>query len=309
MSKKEERTFEPKGHLVSLFPSIPDVMDKNQMTLTHIQRLTCGSAIQNNKWATRGCPISLSPSQQQSLKARPEFFHAWFVGCKLIVAALCWCKENEFRNLPSVSSSPTVQMHQQWLPLAELGRGPVWCCQTCLTSPTWPERGQSLKQEKECIGLQWVGFSKDSYFKSFENHWLICVIVLSVFCLKPSWGFYLIFYTAHLYALLAALMLSKIAWWVIQALEPPHIPRQRLCHRLPSRNPSWFVLCSECACQRVALTIVPFIRDESLSYVWWLRLKPQNTQEDSEFKASWDYIVRLLLKGTREGRREKNVRL
>lgn len=112
MSKKDERAFEPKGHLISLFPSIKDVIDKNQMTLSHIQRLTWGSAIQNDKWATRSCPISLSPSQQQSLKARPEFFHAWFVGCKLIIASLRWCKENEFRNLPSTSSSPTAQMHQ-----------------------------------------------------------------------------------------------------------------------------------------------------------------------------------------------------
>lgn len=238
MSKKEKRAFEPKGHLISLFPSIPDVTDKNQMTLAHMQTFTCGSAIQNNKWATQGCPISLFPSQQQSLKARPEFFPAWFVGCKLIIAALCWCKENEFRNLPGTFSSPTTQMHQPWLSLAEPGTGPVWCCQTCLTSHTWPELGQSLKQEKECIGLQWVGFSKDSYFKSFENLWLICVIVLSVFCLKQSWGFYLIFYTAHLWAVLAALMLSKIAWWVTQALDPPHIPCQRLCHLLPSQNPS-----------------------------------------------------------------------
>lgn len=118
MSKKEEKAFKPKGHLISLFPSIPDVTDKNQMTLTRIQTFACGSAIQNNKWATRGCPISLFPSQQQSLKTRPEFFPVWFVGCKLIIDALCWCKENEFRSLSSTFSSPTTQMHPPWLPLA-----------------------------------------------------------------------------------------------------------------------------------------------------------------------------------------------
>lgn len=59
----------------------------------------------------------------------------------------------------------------------------------------------------------------------------------------------------------------------------------------------------------MALTVVPVLRDESLNCVWGLTLKPQHTQtEDSEFEASWYYIVRLLLKGTLEGRREKNVR-
>lgn len=87
-------------------------------------------------------------------------------------------------------------------------------------------------------------------------------------------------------------------------LDPPRISHQRLCHHLPSQSPSWFVLCSKCACQRVALTVVPVIREESLSCVWWLPLKPQHTQkEDSEFEASWDYRVRLLLKGSLEGER------
>lgn len=233
MSKKEERAFEPKEHLISLFPSIPDVTDKNQMTLIHMQTFTCGSAIQNNKWATRGCPISLFPSQQQSLKARPEFFPAWFVGCKLIIAALCWCKET----CPAPSHHPQPRCISRGC--HSLSQAQDQCGAVRLAWPashTW--LGQSLKQEKECIGLQWVGFSKDSYFKSFENLWLICVIVLSVFCLKQSWGFYLILYTAHLCAVLAVLMLSKIAWWVTQALGPPRIPCQRLCHLLPSQNPS-----------------------------------------------------------------------
>lgn len=53
----------------------------------------------------------------------------------------------------------------------------------------------------------------------------------------------------------------------------------------------------------MALTVVSVIRDESLSCVWCLTLKPQHTQkEDGEFEASWDYISETFTKRNSRGK-------